>query len=58
MKCPCTNWIQTLALAVLAALAWTAGADTLNNPCTPDEPQPRPCREWDGTDWNVMGQPQ
>ena len=39
-----------MGLAALAALAWTAGADTLNNPCTPDDPQPGPCWEWDEED--------
>ena len=36
------------------------GGDTLNNPCTSDEPQPDPCREWDGTvcEWKLMGQTQ
>ena len=36
-----------LAAALLAACAAWGGE--LNNPCTPDEPQPDPCWEWDGT---------
>ena len=38
---------MALAAALLAAGAAWGGE--LNNPCTPDEPQPDSCWEWDGT---------
>jgi hypothetical protein len=43
MKRTHTGWPRTLGIAALAALAWTAAADTLNNPCTPDGPRPDLC---------------
>ncbi|MBP5786667.1 MAG: hypothetical protein J6Y19_02465, partial [Kiritimatiellae bacterium] len=39
-----------LALAAVLLAAGAAWGGALNNPCTPDEPKPGPCWEWDEED--------